>query len=312
MASFELVKQNKDVMKSFPLLILLFSSCLGLAQIPGNGQVKTRTQSLGMFSILKIEFPAQVEVVCQSLPHLEITTDANLFSFIKVDAYGSALRMYTTDELVPSKDIEIKIGTAFLHELETGFNGEYWVKAIDGPKFKLKNIAATATLEGETGELRIMSETGKTDATQLIYNKAYVNVWDQGEIRLGGGELLEATASKKGRVIYQGKPSYLKANQKSGGKVLAAHEAGESTPALVYFDLSLRNNSGKKVDLFIKGPPRHPFSYGAPIQAFQKRKEHFPVGTKIYLDKPIGKVLLLKITEADKGQTVNLFDKEEY
>ena len=279
------------------------------AQVNGNGKLETQTRSVGIFSILEINFPAEVEIECGTLPRVEITAEENLMKYIKVDHSGNKLSIEPTKWIEPRKQIQIRVGVAFLHRLNTSGYGNYWVRNLNTPSFHLQNLVGTTVLEGAVKDLTIQQETGQVDATQLEVTNAQVKIWSHGKARVKVSGTLNAEVADEGIVIYEGKPEKLEKKTKSGGVVIdAASHVEETPPEIKYISLTLHNNSRGKIDIYIKGPPHRRFSYGAPFRANQKREENFPVGTKIYLDKVFTRKLLLKIEEAHEGKVVSLFE----
>lgn len=291
------------------VLIIITISCLYLtsfAQINGNKKIITQTRSLGLFTQLEVDFPAEVEVICQTIPHLEITVDENVMPYINIKMEGSKLRILQGQWIEPSQLTRITIGTAFLHQLETGGYGQFWVRNIKTPEFRLINPVGTVELEGSTDLLKMDVQTGQADASRLKAKNIEVHISSFGSAIIYPTDLLEANISSEGSIIYVHKPLKIKGE----GNIRHIDELEEKPlPKTKYIELTLKNNSNSKIDVYVQGPPHRRFSYGIPFKAEQKRTETFPVGTRIYLDRVITRKLLVTIEDKDENQTVNLFDR---
>ncbi|MDX2250333.1 MAG: DUF2807 domain-containing protein [Bacteroidia bacterium] len=295
-------------MKRFILIFLfgIFIPLMAFSQINGNGQIITTTRSAGVFTGIVIDFPAEVEIICQTIPHLEITTDKNILPYIQVETEGATLKILQGKWIEPTQTVRIKIGTAFLHKLETGGYGEYWVRNIQSPVFKLHNPVGTVELEGTTDYLEVSINTGKVDASQLVARHVKAEIHSFGQAKVHALDMLEAEVAVNGKLIYLEKPEQIKG---TGPIVSLSQVEDEPAVEVKYIKLILMNNSLSKVDLYIQGPPHRRFSYGIPLGAGQRRKEELPVGTRIYLDQVITRKLLATIEEKDENQLVKLFEK---
>ncbi|MEM7658516.1 MAG: DUF2807 domain-containing protein [Bacteroidota bacterium] len=297
-------------------LIVLFLLCAmgGLfsvahAQKNGNGKAETQTRSLTMFTKLAIEFPAEVEVVCQELPHLSITMDENLFQYVEIKNSGGELRIRPTTWIEPKVKVHIKIGTAFLRQLEPSGYGTYWVRNLEGPEFHLKNRVSDVELEGQVKEAYLSTNTGTVDASQLTCETVHAEVNSFGSIHVHATDMLDAKVSDNGKVMYEQEPEIIHKKVESGGEVLLASEVVEEPivePGSV--SLRLKNNKGRKIDVYVQGPKGRRFSYGMPFKSGQVRKETFPVGTRIFLDNILTRKLLVTISEEHANKTVDLFN----
>ncbi|MEZ4773539.1 MAG: DUF2807 domain-containing protein [Bacteroidia bacterium] len=288
------------------ILLGIFLPIVSFAQINGNGKIITTTRSAGIFTSVEVDFPAEVEIICQTIPHLEITVDENVLPYIDVKTEGAKLRILQGKWIEPSQKVRIKIGTAFLHKLETGGYGEYWVRNIDSPIFTLLNPVGTVEVEGKTDNFQVTVNTGKVDASQLVAKQVSAQINSRGWVKVHAVDLLETQIAENGKVIYTEKPGKITG---SGPVVSADQVENEVVPEVKYIKLELLNNSSSKIDIVIQGPPHRRFSYGIPFKAGQRRAENVPVGTRLYLDQIITRKLLVTITEENENQVVKLFDK---
>jgi len=96
---------------------------------------------------------------------------------------------------------------------------------------------------------------------------------------------------------------------KGDSEVVSAQAAKTATQKIDYIDFKLFNNSGERIQAYVKGPRGKRFSYGFPLNPLQKRRENWPIGSKVYKVSKIGtRTLLATIEETDADGVVKLFD----
>ncbi|MEM9918152.1 MAG: DUF2807 domain-containing protein [Bacteroidota bacterium] len=312
-----LILNQKFLRFSFWILLLLAGQT-GFAQIEGNGQVETQVRSTELFTNLKVEIPfADVEILCQSMPHVEITGDDNLLNHIELKHNGNKLILRATADIRPSQQLRLKIGTAFLERLETAVGGgKYRVHQLETSAFRLLNHNADVTLDGKVELFSLGSEIGHTHAKDLVARKVQLSIWGEATAELTALHSVKGAVSKYGEVVYHGNPQKVevkKTNQTlSQPKEGAAQKVKHTEKSeLTYVSIELYNNSSREVDIFVKGPSSNPFSYGVPFESGQKRLEELPVGTKVYHENAflLFRKLLFVIGEDTYESPVPLFPK---
>jgi outer membrane protein assembly factor BamB len=86
-----------------------------------------------------------------------------------------------------------------------------------------------------------------------------------------------------------------------------SNEVTRSENGLVYLELAVRNPTEETIQAYVKGPSKHPFSYGLPIRAGQSRVEKWPVGTQLFRTvEGIRKDVLLTVKEEFSGKTIDV------
>lgn len=281
-------------------------------RIDGNGKVITQTRSVGLFSSLIVDMPAEVEIISQNMPLLEITIDDNLLKYIEVQQQGNTLRLSKTAWIEPSRRTHIKVATAFVHYLETHGHGQYTMKGIDVPTLKIANTVADVILGGRCDELQISTTTGDIDATALVAQKATATTESNGQIALTVQQSLDAHLHGKGNILLSGQPPQIKREITGSGNIITAQDANGSTAPKTptYIEIKFYNNSWRFPSVSFKGPTEKPFGYGTSFWPFQSKKETFPVGTTIYEVDDKGQTVLLMTLEAQHaGKTLHLFRK---
>lgn len=289
------------------LCILFFLGEIS-AQIKGNGIMETRIRSLSLFTELEVDFPAHVTVNCKELAKLEITADENVFKGIEIKHEGGKLRILQKEWIQPTKNVKITIGAPFLHKLTTSGYGEFFINNLDGPLFSVNNPVGKVHLAGKVEKLEVNMRTGTLEALQLHSKKAEVNIEGYGEAKIHAIEHLKARVgdNKEDKWLDKGTNIRLIKDDAESWITYGSWEE-KKLDAPKRIDLKLKNNSGAKADFFVEGPRGNSFSYGFPIKAGASRKENFPIGSRIYLDKLLGRKLIHTVTASDANQTVSLF-----
>ncbi|MGC6432538.1 MAG: GIN domain-containing protein [Jejuia sp.] len=294
-------------MKTIFTFIICFASIVSQAQIKGNKQIETRSFSFNNVSDIKIDLYAKITIDPSAKAGLSITADSNLFDFIDKEVVDGKVHFNQIKWIQPSEDIIIKIGAPHLKHI---FHDTHDVTKVINANMEYLNITAPIgkiILEGKTEELRLGNEMSTIDASKLIANKVYANIWSRGTVKVMPIELLWAKISKKGRLIYDNEPN--KKTIKYYNDQGSDYEFDTVDPKFINF--KIKNNSGNRNQFFVIGPKPDgsTFSYGFPMMPQATRKENWSTGTKVYKVNKLGfRNLLVTIVEEDENKTVRLFD----
>ena len=91
--------------------------------------------------------------------------------------------------------------------------------------------------------------------------------------------------------------------RKQNNSVSHQRKSTRSDNGLLYVEFGIKNTGSEVIQAFVKGPPKHPFSYGLPIRPGKVRLEKWPVGTKLHQTvNGITRGELLTVTEQDAGK----------
>lgn len=294
---------------------LLFLICLVAtsltAQKNGNGQLATKSLDLANFSEIRVNFPIKATIDCGKTTNLSMTTDDNLFDHILVEVEDNILYIQQKGWVKATK-VELNIGAPNLKRLQADGYGTYVVKNIDAEEFRVTNNVGKVSLFGKANSLRFGIETGTIDAAELVAQEVYANIWSHGKATVNAIQLLDGKVENGGEIIYTNKPEKVRIKVRKDSEVLSVAEAKnslEQAGKIDYIDFKLFNNSGQRIQAYVKGPKGKRFSYGFPLNPLQKRREHWPIGSKVYKVSKIGTRTLLATIEADNAdEVVKLFD----
>lgn len=293
------------------LFFILFATTTLNAQKNGNGQLETRNIDLASFSEIRVNFPVKATIDCGATAALSMTTDENLFDHILVKVADDILYIEQKGWVQATK-VELTIGASNLKRLQSDGYGTYVVNNIDADEFRVTNNVGLVTLSGRANTLRFDIETGTIDATDLVAQTVYASIWSHGKATVNAVQLLAGKLDNGAEVIYTNKPQKVSIRTQGGSEIFSTKQV-EENKALAkktnYIDFKVFNNSGKRIQAYVKGPSGKRFSYGFPLNPLQKRQKHWPVGSKVYKVSKLGtRTLLATISENDADSVVKLFD----
>lgn len=278
------------------------------AQVKGSGEMVTQLIEVQSFNKIKNSLSSNINIVVGEEHKLSITIDENLLELIDIEVIDGELDINQKEWISPTKKIQIKITAPQLVKFNNSAHGSYTITNIVTEQFNVMSPVGDIILTGKVKDLSIGTEVGDINATNLIASNAEVKIWSFGTVTIHAINKLDANVSKNGKVVYVQEPEVLKKKIREGGQVISLEENNAPAKEVVYINVKLKNNSSGRVNIVFEGPKEASFGYGAPFNLLQTRKERFPVGTKVYLQRPLWKnKLLLEIKEENAGQTIKLF-----
>ncbi|NRB60371.1 MAG: DUF2807 domain-containing protein [Winogradskyella sp.] len=293
-------------------VLLLFVGMTSLAQVKGNKNIVTQSFDVTTIEEIKINLYAKVTIDQSAKESLTITADENLIKLIDKGITDGTLHLDQKEWISPSQNIIITIGAPNLKRLETGTHDDTKVINLNNEYLKVLAPIGNVYLEGKTKELRIAAELATVDASKLSAEKAFVNLWKWGKVKVNPISSLWADVSNDGKLIYINKPSKYNVKTKKGGKVFSLSESENiKNPEAKFIKFKIRNNSKNRNQFYVVGPKPDgsKFSYGFPMMPNATRKENWSIGTKVYKVNTLGfKKLLIEITADDEDKIVSLFE----
>ncbi len=293
------------------LLIVALAVPVALAQnstrVEGNGNITTETRALGNVTSLDISFYAKVIVTFGEEPKIKVTADENIIGNVLTEVKGNQLTIDQKGWVESDTRIVIEVHTNSITKITQGAWGgaQVYVNGIDA--LEINNEVGNMVLTGSVGYLKLNGRIGTVNAIDLAANEADVAITGTASVLVNAKTINSLKVSERGKFIYAD------ASKLPAGTALnnayAQSEWEARTPTEVKrVSLKLFNNSGKRIDIRIEGPSEDPFGYGTDIAAKGKKKEHWPIGTRIFQVKADGtEQLLATIQETDENQLVPLF-----
>ncbi|WP_400080279.1 GIN domain-containing protein [Winogradskyella sp. R77965] len=298
-------------MKTKITLLILLVGMTAIAQIKGNKTIETRSFNVDSVEHIKINFYAKVTIDQSAKAGMQITTDSNLFDLIDTEVVDGVLHLNQKEWISPSQNAIIYIGVPNLKRVESGTHDTTKIINVDNDELRVNAPIGNIIIEGKTKELRIGSELATIDASKIIAENAYINLWHWGKIKVNVTDLLWADVSNDGKLIYVNKPKKMKTKTKKGGRIYGLNDTDKvKNPEAVYISFKIKNNSSNRNHFEVVGPKPDgsKFGYGFPMMPNTTRKENWTVGTKIYKVNSLGfRKLLITIKKENENKTVNLF-----
>ena len=242
---------------------------------------------------------------------LEITAESNLFEYIDTEIVDGTIHFSQLKWIQPNSEIVIKIGAPNLRRVVHDTHDTTRIINVENEVLKVNANIGKAFIDGQTQELRLGTEIGFIDASQIQANEVYVNLWDSGTMKVNPVDYLWADVSNDGKLLYKELPERNKIKTRSGGMVVASSDYTMQKEDIKWISFKIKNNSLNRNHFIVKGPKEDGsyFGYGFPMMPNAKRKERWSVGTKIYKQTTLGfKKLLVVISPEDEGKTIDLFE----
>jgi hypothetical protein len=293
--------------------ILFALLCLGSfahAQVNGNKKIITKTFPLENIQKIKINFYAKITIDLAATEAMTITTDENVMDLIGKEVVDNTLYLDQIEWIEPSQ-ATIIIGAPNLRHVETGTHDLTKIINVDNEYLQLTAPIGTIKIEGKTKEFRLGVELANVDASKLVAENAFVNIWSWGNAKVNVVNTLNAEVKKRGKLIYVNSPKKINKKTRKEGQIVSAETSNSiENPEAEWIHFKIKNNDSDRNNFFVIGPKKDgsKFSYGFPMMPNATRKENWTVGTKIYKVSSLGfRKLLVTIKKEDADSTVELF-----
>jgi hypothetical protein len=202
--------------------------------IPGSGNVKTEIREVAEFSVISIEYPAQIVVLQGDSPSVKVEAEDNLLPQLRTEVRGGVLQIESRERdwsrrAEPSEPVRITITVDDLQELRFSSAGTLRIKDLEVDELKLVlSGAGEVTIDNVTvgefetvlsgaGDIKAtgavdglkltISGFGNFDAPELTSLIADVRITGAGNATIRVEQDLSATVSGAGSIDYYGSPS---------------------------------------------------------------------------------------------------------
>lgn len=202
--------------------------------VAGSRNIETETRSLGSFSAIDLEYPAEVTIRQGDAESVSITTDDNLLPQLRTDVSSGILRIYNGERnwnqrVNASKSVHIEITVRELNSLRYDSAGSVIVAGLQGDALEIRldgagsivlediqvsdlelrlNGAGSLEISGTTDHLTVQLDgLGSVDAGGLTAQTARVAVHGLGSATLRVIETLDVEIDGLGSVSYFGSPT---------------------------------------------------------------------------------------------------------
>lgn len=200
---------------------------------PGSGTMKTETRSVKDFTVIAIEYPAEVIVQQGASESVKVEAEDNLLPQLGTEVRDGTLYLENkqrewSKRVDPSETVTITITVKDLHEIDfssagalhvNGLKtdeltlvlsgaGEVTLKGLDVQKFDtVLSGAGDITADGTAGDINLrISGFGSFDGKDLEALTAEVHITGAGDATVRVKDELTATISGAGSINYYGSP----------------------------------------------------------------------------------------------------------
>ncbi|GEM_PF-2312105 len=304
-------------MKTIKVIALAIFSIASLAahgQINGNGNLETKAFNFEGIEQIKFQVTVRAELDLSLNDEFFVRTDENIFEHLKVKQKGNTLIIDQIEWIEPTA-LHITAGLKGLQKLSSSAWGNISIKNMEQESFSAYMDVGRLSMEGTLVSLNAKVGAGSIDARNVQMKNVNARIDQNGRIITDNAQVINLTGDGYGQFVYD-RADVLNWTDNTSEIVSSTLEEfkyqEDNKNDVLYVDLKLKNNSGKKIDIVFRGPIDAPFGYGIPIRAKGVKSERLPVGTRIYQESLLGKdKLLLTITEDNKNETLNLFSESK-
>ncbi|MBX2845001.1 MAG: DUF2807 domain-containing protein [Saprospiraceae bacterium] len=303
-------------MRHLFILLLVGSSTLVSGQIRGNGELTTKRFALGEVQELLININATIEIdAAANDNYIEITTDENLIEYLVPENDNGKVELSQKEWVKPKRGLSYVIGSTDLQVLKNDSWADVRVDDLSQEYFRYQSlVGGEAVFTGQVNEFRLALEGGNINASELIAQNAFVNIWDDAQALITVVQELHSEVSHGGRLMYTQEPAKVNKKTKAGGQVYhqAEHDTKGKKEEVEFITFKIKSKGTEIIQAYVKGPNGRggTFSYGLPIRPFTPKKETWSVGTKLYSVNKMGiKTLIYTVKKEDAGKVITVSKK---
>ena len=300
-------------MKRIKVIAIAVLSIIGIAthgQVRGNGSLESKAFNFEGIESIVFHITVKAELDLSLNDEFVVYTDGNIFEHLKVKQKGNTLVMDQNKWIEPTT-MQVKAGLKGLQKLTSSAWGNISIKNMEQESFSANMGVGRLNMQGTLISLIAKVGAGTIDARDTQMRRVDARIDQNGRILTDNAERIKLSGNGYGQFVYD-RADVLNWSDDSSNLTLSTltefreREANKGT--VTYIDVKLKNNSGKKIDIFFRGPIDAPLGYGIPIRARVSKKERLPLGTRIYQETLIGRgKLLYTITKENKDETILLF-----
>ncbi len=292
--------------KQLFIIASVLLSSIAIGQVKGNKQIETKRFSVQGLTDLEMGLYAKVVIDQNGTEEMTITADSNLLSLIDTEVVDGTLKLAQTEWIQPSTDILIKIGMPNLKRVQLGVHETLVINNLTNENTNLTALIGEIMVDGKVKAIGIGGENGTIDASKLVADEVFLNIWGRGKAIINAIDLLDSKLSTDARLELVNQPKRVKGNTKKA----IAKANPKNNLNVKYINLKIRNNSSNRNQFVVVGPKPdgNTFSYGFPMMPGATKKERWTTGTKVYKKNKIGRTLLVTITAENEDEVVKLFE----
>ncbi len=206
------------------LSLLLFTVALTACKVggvKGKGEYIGETRELESFDKIEISGGYTVKIVIGEGSSIEIEAEENLLKLIRTRVMGNTLKIDSKKDLNPRREIELRIYTEELTDIEIAGSSNLDVINIDCDHFTLDLAgAANADLSGKAEKFTLsMAGAGNVNSKELICDHVRAELAGACNAVVYADESLKAEVAGVGNLDYYGDPADVDTDISGVGKI---------------------------------------------------------------------------------------------
>lgn len=285
--------------------------------LTGSGKIVNIAPELKAFtSIELLDMDGIIQVEAGKPYAINIQIDDNLLDLLEMEVKNNTLSVKLKGNLnnklyIENTNIKVVIQLPALQSVKHRGNDYLAIRGISGNSFSLNHSGnGNVLLMGKAVELEIKkSGNGDINAKELFVQDVTVRSSGNGDVVVNADQNFKANGSGNGDIKNIGNALASLSSSKSGngdiidGKTVPKAAPYPETPNDTRIKTRIRNNKSSRIALKVVYPIKG--SYGISIPGGGTRKEYFPLGTKIYREG-IMKKILFEITPENRDTVLEI------
>jgi hypothetical protein len=229
-------------------LAVVLSSCFSRNLIPdlvqGNGIEKSEPRQVAAFTRIDNQMAAEIDITTKQTQRIDVSADENLLQYIKTEVIGGTLVISTDNafaNISQSRPMRITIAMQTLEAISNSGVGTITATPVETARLSLilsgagniitNNVKVTelsSTISG-VGKVQTqgsaeraivrLSGAGNLQARDLAVQNGNVTVSGVGSAYVSVAQVLDATVSGAGNIVYYGKPATLNSTVTGVGSI---------------------------------------------------------------------------------------------
>jgi hypothetical protein len=202
---------------------LLAGACAGTGE-EGSGVEASEARSVDPFSSVLMSAGADVVVSVGGAQAVTVRGDDNLLALLRTDVDDGRLTISQETDLDPKVGLRVEITVPALEELAVAGAGDATAEGVSGGTFRIEvSGAGDVEASGDVDRVEVVvSGAGNVRIDELVAREAQVEVSGVGDVDVHATELLEASVSGAGQIVYSGNPARVDSDVSGAGEIRPA------------------------------------------------------------------------------------------
>lgn len=185
--------------------------------VQAKGAPQSQARSVGTFTGIRVDAPAQVAWTAGDVPSLKVIAPPNILPLVETKVDSGKLIVKLNGSVSMSSPIQVVAVGQSLEEIKIAGSGSLVATGIHGQSFKVRiSGSGEVTASGAVRQVDVgVSGSGDVDIHQIKAVSAKVEVSGSGDVKAFASESADVEVAGSGDVSIYGKPTK-RNNDKSG------------------------------------------------------------------------------------------------